>query len=256
MILEDDEWKLLEQLREVLKILYDATQYVSRGDELNIHLVIPAMDVIDEQLTNHSLNEEYTPPVRAACVIGKKTLNRYYNRTDESSMYRIAMILHPQFKTQYFKNAKWEDDWIKTAERIFREDWDCRWSLLKEDGDVEETATVAPPKTSTNIFDHMPAVVALQQSLIAPTTDPIDLYLSTPCESVNGDPLEWWSTHGRRQYGLRMMRMAHSYLSAPATAVDVERFFSRGRILLSHIRNRLSATSTRALLLVGAWTRL
>jgi hypothetical protein len=41
-----------------------------------------------------------------------------------------------------------------------------------------------------------------------------------------------------------------------ATSVDVERLFSRGRLLLSHVRSRLSAQSTRALLCLGYWSRL
>jgi hypothetical protein len=39
-----------------------------------------------------------------------------------------------------------------------------------------------------------------------------------------------------------------------ATSVDVERTFSQGRLLLSHIRNRLSVQSTRALLCLGVWS--
>src|ERR1700678_2118643 len=39
-----------------------------------------------------------------------------------------------------------------------------------------------------------------------------------------------------------------------ATSVDVERVFSKGRILLSHVRNRLSVQSTRALICLGAWS--
>lgn len=42
----------------------------------------------------------------------------------------------------------------------------------------------------------------------------------------------------------------------PATTVDVERVFSKGRIILSHTRNRLSPQSTRALMCVGEWSRL
>lgn len=41
-----------------------------------------------------------------------------------------------------------------------------------------------------------------------------------------------------------------------ATSVDVERLFSRGRILLPHLRNGLSAQSIRALLCLGDWSRL
>ena len=42
----------------------------------------------------------------------------------------------------------------------------------------------------------------------------------------------------------------------PATSVNVERLFSRGRLLLPYIRNRLSAESVRALLCLGDWARL
>ena len=41
-----------------------------------------------------------------------------------------------------------------------------------------------------------------------------------------------------------------------ATSVDVERVFSQGRIVLSHLRSRLSVQSTRALMCLGAWSLL
>jgi hypothetical protein len=41
-----------------------------------------------------------------------------------------------------------------------------------------------------------------------------------------------------------------------ATSVNVERIFSKGRILLSHLRSRLSVQSTRALMCVGEWSQL
>lgn len=37
--------------------------------------------------------------------------------------------------------------------------------------------------------------------------------------------------------------------------MDVERVFSHGRLLLSHVRSRLSVQSTRALLCLGAWIK-
>ena len=42
--------------------------------------------------------------------------------------------------------------------------------------------------------------------------------------------------------------------SISATSVDVERIFSQGRILLSHIRSRLTVQSTRALMCLGIWS--
>jgi hypothetical protein len=41
-----------------------------------------------------------------------------------------------------------------------------------------------------------------------------------------------------------------------ATSVDVERVFSQGRLLLSHVRSRLSVQSTRALMCLGIWSQM
>ena len=41
-----------------------------------------------------------------------------------------------------------------------------------------------------------------------------------------------------------------------ATSVDVECIFSKGRLVLSHVRNRLSAQSTQALICLRAWSRM
>lgn len=41
-----------------------------------------------------------------------------------------------------------------------------------------------------------------------------------------------------------------------ASSVAVEHVFSKGRLLMSHIYNRLSAQSTRMLLCLGAWSKV
>ncbi len=52
-------------------------------------------------------------------------------------------------------------------------------------------------------------------------------------------------------------KTSEHYLTIPsATSVDVERVFSKGRLLLSHVQNGLSVQSTRALLCLGAWNKV
>ena len=41
-----------------------------------------------------------------------------------------------------------------------------------------------------------------------------------------------------------------------ATSDDVERVFSKGRLVLSHIRNQFTVASTHALMCLGAWSKL
>jgi hypothetical protein len=50
------------------------------------------MDHIDEHLASAVINnDKYSPAIRSAIAMGKRTLNKYYNRTDHSELYRIAM---------------------------------------------------------------------------------------------------------------------------------------------------------------------
>jgi len=49
------------------------------------------MDCINDVLTANSIDQQFSAPIRAALTLGKRTLNRYYMKTDLSDVYRIAM---------------------------------------------------------------------------------------------------------------------------------------------------------------------
>jgi hypothetical protein len=49
------------------------------------------MDHIDEVLTTLSQDPDLEPSIRGALSLAKKTLNKYYNKTDDSEVYRVAM---------------------------------------------------------------------------------------------------------------------------------------------------------------------
>jgi hypothetical protein len=68
----------------------DATLFFSRSTP-NLAMVIPIMDHIDKHLATVSIDESSPLALKAALAIGKKTLNRYYDKTDQSEVYRIAM---------------------------------------------------------------------------------------------------------------------------------------------------------------------
>ena len=49
------------------------------------------MDHLNKHLVTTASSQKFDPTIRAAIMIGKKTLNRYYNWMDHSELYRIAM---------------------------------------------------------------------------------------------------------------------------------------------------------------------
>ena len=72
------------------QIFKDATLFFLRST-LNLATVIPAMDHIDTHLATASQNLKYSPAIRASLALRKAHLNKYYDMTDYSEVYRIAM---------------------------------------------------------------------------------------------------------------------------------------------------------------------
>jgi hypothetical protein len=52
------------------------------------------MDHIDSKLATDARNNKYPLSIKAALTIGKKTLNQYYDKTDHSEIFRIAMGMY------------------------------------------------------------------------------------------------------------------------------------------------------------------
>jgi len=106
--LTEDEWKIAEQLAGVLKarsqfsmvysifltfcfkVFKEATLFFW-GSTPTLSKVIPAMDYIDRHSASGSLNTKYLLSIQASMLIGKQLLNKYYNMTDHSEVYWIAM---------------------------------------------------------------------------------------------------------------------------------------------------------------------
>ncbi|KAK7017583.1 ribonuclease H-like domain-containing protein, partial [Favolaschia claudopus] len=107
------EWRIVQDLVKVLKIFKDATLFFSSDHIASISSVIPAMDQLDELLTKNSMS-------KVTLLLAKKTMNRYYEHTDESNVYRISMVLHPGLKLAYFNKQNWPAEWIENARRITR----------------------------------------------------------------------------------------------------------------------------------------
>jgi hypothetical protein len=120
------------------------------------------MDHIDEHLATAATSDKYSPAIQAALAIGKRTLNRYYNMTDHSELYRIAIrmsllvfllsiliflvVLHPRHKLQYFQKAHWKPEWVAAAEQILRDEFDRTYRFR------EEPTTPDVPMVSRHLF--------------------------------------------------------------------------------------------------------
>ncbi|KAH9908827.1 uncharacterized protein B0H18DRAFT_830128, partial [Fomitopsis serialis] len=99
--LNEREWTIAQQLCDVLRVSHFGEEAPTLTD------VIPSMDEIDEQLATDTTDTTLDPAIRVAVGCAKRTINHYYDKTDESAAYRIAMILDPRYKLQYFTEHGW-----------------------------------------------------------------------------------------------------------------------------------------------------
>ena len=172
--------------------------------------------------------------------MGKRTLNRYYDKTDHSEIFRIAMgthfvilfllittnklpVLHPRHKLQYFKDVGWEEEWITAARDIVRAEFDRKYAHVEVSESLTSQKVFFPISVllviyffrkesfseSKNIFDNLPALLAPKKSALR---DDLDRFLSTDPEEVT-DVLLWWYEH--KHIYPHLYRMALDYLSIP-----------------------------------------
>ena len=124
----------------LFKIYKDATLLFSQDKVSSIANVIPTMDRIDALLSDAPV-EPLSQSVKHALKFARKSINKYYSKTDLSNVYCIAMgefldilllcllilfhilVLHPQLKFKYFQQRHWAQDWIDTAEAILQEEY-------------------------------------------------------------------------------------------------------------------------------------
>ncbi|KIM69828.1 hypothetical protein SCLCIDRAFT_102639 [Scleroderma citrinum Foug A] len=147
-------------------------------------MVLPAMDYIDEAFTTGMLNQcRFDPAIHSAIGLTKRTLNKYYQLTDLSKLYCIALVLHPCHKMEYFKQAKWRADWIADADQLICDTYALHYTSRDINNIMESPANSASlsgdKEYAANIFDNLPSL-----SRIKPMhkLDELDAYLATGVE--------------------------------------------------------------------------
>jgi hypothetical protein len=182
-----------------------ATLFFSK-DSASVAAIIPAMDLLTDGL-NPSSKSAYNPGIMAALKLARKKMDCYYSLTDSSHVYRIAMVLHPGMKLDYFRQHKWEAEWIDQAEDLVRQEYQTNYK-----GKAAPQGTSTAPAEHSEFFDF-------GNLSVAAATPPCELddYLRLPVENV-ADPLVWWRNN-RTTY-LNLSRMALDHLSIPGKCPD------------------------------------
>nr|VWO98079.1 Uncharacterized protein [Ganoderma boninense] len=258
--LEPEAWKALVQLQDILKIqnlrtpptatccfphhsfhpqvFKSVTLSFSRAKVPNLARVIPVMDHVEETLTGVMHGTKYDNAICVACRLAKKVLNNYYSLTDALATYRIAMVMHPRYKLEYFEKLKWTCEWQDTARELVEAEYaNCYTGRFNPSesgsgsGSGNSRKSSPAPRTpqtvatndedsssSSSESDHRDLFDLLDNwdgvNPDSGISDKLEHYLATPIDTT-GDVIRWWKD--RRSIYPNLSHMAIDYLVIPGS---------------------------------------
>ncbi|PBK91899.1 hypothetical protein ARMGADRAFT_896474, partial [Armillaria gallica] len=87
------EWQFIEELWPMLVMLSVASERMSSSRVPLLHEVIPLFDLLISKFEDIIVNTDLFPGIQAAAICGCTVLCKYYSKTDDSYMYRMAMSM-------------------------------------------------------------------------------------------------------------------------------------------------------------------
>ncbi|KZV93426.1 hATC-domain-containing protein [Exidia glandulosa HHB12029] len=238
------------------------TQFFSRADLPATCYALRSLNNLVVRISDEAANSS-SAAIRAAAQLGCAKIRKYLRILKEKELYQFSAVFNPSIKKTFFESrpAQYPASWLNGV--LARMDEVFRTCYLA--GDESPSAGVqAEPMT---FEDEMFGLSPVKTSNTAPGARgrgarggvraehtafaaELEHYLATPRDKTS-DVISWWLAH-RGTYP-NLHRMALDYVSAPGTTIEVERLFSTGRILLSHLRNRMSEESVHSILSLRSW---
>ncbi|KAG8735671.1 hypothetical protein FRC10_010280 [Ceratobasidium sp. 414] len=235
LLKEDQKYlKALITLFHPLKII---TEVLSCSGVPMLADVIVHFDTLDYEYTNICMDTKLPLYVRQGAECARSVLNKYYELTDNSILYRLAVLLHPSMHIHYLKLADWEDKWIETAVELAEATFDKFYKPS-----TPNTQAQAPGTSQFGYSSYMSRAPLLDHAENG--------------EPMLRNPLSWW--YSQRIAGNEwntLTQMALDMLSTPATSVDVERAFSFASLIVSKRHHNLSAFTIQATASLGSYSK-
>jgi len=251
---DNERWKRLKQIRDLLKPFEEHTLFVSR-EEPTLHRLPNLYHQLEKLLLSIVKKEGvyamYDSSLLEATQKGLDKFNGYYTEMKKNDMYWIACCLDPRIKAKWL--IKNHPDHEAILNRVK--------SFLKEAYLSEEELPVRPRDQAQKMKMSLELEYLQEYGSAVTVDDDIERYFNTPSvnfvlnekENQTEWILNWWKVH-KQEYPL-MFQVARDYLPIPGAEVDVERLFNIAREMLGLRRASMAAETLRALILLKDYIR-
>ncbi|KAL3954476.1 hypothetical protein ACCO45_010039 [Purpureocillium lilacinum] len=203
-------------------------------------------------------SKDALPPYYSAGVLAAwSKINTYYELTDESPIYRMAIALHPAYQFEYFREKWWKrEDWIKSAQTELTAYYDrfAAATVVAEHVGGTETSPVSSPTIDDEFDAWGHTTDRPRHGKRRKVESEWEIWMKqVPSKddiSVK-NPLAWWVD--RRQVWPILSKLALNIFSTPAMSAEPERVFSDGGELITDRRNGLGDDTVEAEMLQKNW---
>ncbi|EJP62011.1 transposase-like protein [Beauveria bassiana ARSEF 2860] len=272
--LAEADWQELELFYTLLQPFERLTKRLqgraesegNEGGQGSVWQVLYAMDFLLTKL--ESVKEEIDimdadsegalPPYYSAGVLAAwSKINAYYELTDQSPIYRMAIALHPAYQFEYFREKWWKrEEWIKTAKKELNVYYDrfAAATVATEHVDQAETSPSSSP-TSDDEFDAWGHTTDRphrgKRRKVETEWEIWVKQVPSKDEMSVKNPLAWWVDRGHVWPVLS--KLALNIFSTPAMSAEPERVFSDGGELITDKRNGLGDDTVEAEMMQKNW---
>jgi hypothetical protein len=140
--------------------------------------------------------------------------DKYYSKTDETSVYAAAMILHPSRRKQYIKQ-NWDKKYHKLSFDAVKELW-----LESYKDKVATSQSYSGPTQEPDQYDLFAR--DLDVTINPLSEDEYESFANGTPISVTGSALNWWLESAQRKQYPALSQMAIDILSIPVMSSEPE----------------------------------
>jgi hypothetical protein len=242
-----ENWDDINNYIIFLRPFFDATLLLSKSKYPSIIYVVPTVDVLQKQMSQH--NDTALNLDNCAKAMEEKSVEYLPHLYTDFAIF--AIILDPRLKNDYFIEQGHEEYLIRfrqyfTIHYVNNAQQLDSFTLEADNGQPASDSSQPLSTSKKTVF----SVIYKQKSTLT-TQDEIEKYFSFPMETEDVDVLCWW--FNQRNYLPLLTQMAYDVLPVPASSVPSEQAFSAAGNLITKKRNRLGHKTIRASMCLPSW---
>ncbi|KAG8709187.1 hypothetical protein FRC11_005806 [Ceratobasidium sp. 423] len=223
LCLTTKDFKVMKILLRLLKLLFVLTEIMSKSKIPMLVDIIVHYDSLNHKYCDMVLDKSLPHWAQQSANCAWLKLDKYYNLTNTSYMYHLAMILHPSNHEAYMKRLSWKPEWIAEAHKITLGTWEEHY----KPADYEHGGDDASLQSQ---FGYLSFVDEVYGSFTEENDKPVDPVIDfiegkpiLEClktgRSKPVNPLNWWYVKWLAgEEHDRLTQMALDILTAPAKA--------------------------------------